>query len=362
MLLNPRLSADQRDYFSRLSAQMPEWPGHIWVASSGSRSAPRLLGLSKKAFRVAAESVNRFLGAGAGDAWLCALPTFHVGGLSVFARAHFARASLYSLEEWAAERFAALCAEKKVAFASLVPTQVFDLDAKKVRAPESFKALLVGGDVLGADLYASLVNLGWKPRLCYGMTESCAFFAASDPRDVDPHEMRVLEHVQLRLSTEGELEIFSDALFSGELQEVDSEIVLRSRPPAAFFQSHDRAELRGEKKDQRLRLLGRDADFIKIGAELVSLPHLRSELAKLSSRATWVVLPDARLGQVLHLATEKGEPVEALLKALAPRLRPFERPRSYSEHEAFPRTILGKIAQKELLGLIQRNNKNMSLG
>lgn len=362
LLLSPRLSDEQRDYFSRLGAQIPSWPGHIWLASSGSRSSPRLVGLSKNAFRVAAESVNRFLGANSQSSWLCALPTFHVGGLSIFARAYFSGAAVFLLEEWRAESFATLCRDKGVSFASLVPTQVFDLVEENIRAPGSFRALLVGGDTLAPHLLARLIDLGWRPRLCYGMTETCAFFAASETNPGESPEMRVLDHVELRVSEALDLELRSEALFSGDLREVDGQVVLRTQEPGAFFKTQDRAELRTEAGLLSLRLLGRDADFIKIGAELVSLPHLRAELAKLSSKATWVVLPDPRLGQVLHLATEKGESAAALLAALAPQLRPFERPRSHSEHDSFPRTVLGKVAETELLRLIQRNNKNMSLG
>jgi acyl-CoA synthetase (AMP-forming)/AMP-acid ligase II len=57
--------------------------------------------------------VNRHLAASATDTWLCVLPLFHVGGLSIGARAYLAGAKAF-IEPWDIKTFDKIIREKKV--------------------------------------------------------------------------------------------------------------------------------------------------------------------------------------------------------------------------------------------------------
>lgn len=362
LLLNPRLPLEQKAYLENLWASAPVLAGHLWLSSSGSETAPRLFALSKLAFLRAAQSVNAYLQASTQDVWLCPLPTFHVGGLSIFARAFLTGSRVELLPEWEPHAFLERCRAGGVTLTSLVPAQVYDLVEKNLPAPPEFRALLVGGDALRPELYRAIADLGWAPRLCYGMTETCAFFAATptplpDWTCGDPAWLEVLPHAQVRLSEDGEVEIQSTATYTLQVN-AEGGVVHATD----FILTRDRAELHREQAQTYLKLLGRSVDFVKVGAEWVSLAGLRAELAKISAQATLLALADARLGYIVHLAVEKGADALAIFRDFAGRVRPFEKPRSYSEHSDFPRSALGKIRQKDLLELIQRNNKNMPLG
>ena len=64
--------------------------GHVLLATSAGRNAPKWIAVSKQAILASASAVNAHLESGPGDHWLLALPDFHVGGMGVFARAQLA--------------------------------------------------------------------------------------------------------------------------------------------------------------------------------------------------------------------------------------------------------------------------------
>src|SRR4051812_19531191 len=88
LLLNPRLPDEER---ARLEQLVPALEAHIFIATSGSSGAVKLVALSKQALLASAASVNEYFDATSRDVWGCVLPAFHVGGLGIFARAQLAR-------------------------------------------------------------------------------------------------------------------------------------------------------------------------------------------------------------------------------------------------------------------------------
>ena len=61
--------------------------GKIILPTSGSTSGPKLTLLDKSSMLLSAKSVNEHLCINQNDTWLCCLPTHHVSGLSIYARA-----------------------------------------------------------------------------------------------------------------------------------------------------------------------------------------------------------------------------------------------------------------------------------
>src|SRR5207248_10782092 len=119
LLLNPRMPAEER---ARLEALVPPLPAHVFVATSGTTGAIKLVALSKQAIPASAAAVNERLAASANDVWCRVLPYFHVGGLGIHARAHLSGARVLEMP-WDAHAFAAA----EATLASLVPAQVHDL-------------------------------------------------------------------------------------------------------------------------------------------------------------------------------------------------------------------------------------------
>lgn len=344
LLLNPRLPDDDRLRLERLVD--PGLRGHVWLATSGTSGALRLVALSKEAMLASAAAVNRHLGAGPGDGWLCVLPSFHVGGLAIHARAFLAGSRVVSAA-WDAAGFAALCARERIAFASLVPAQVHDLVNAGMRAPGSLRAIVVGGGRLAGDLYAQGRGLGWPLLPSYGMTECCSQVATAT---LDAPELRLLSHLEARVETDGRLAFRGPSLLTAYGEYEGDEPRLRDPKAGGWFVTEDLGELSGDV----VRVHGRAGETIKVGGELVALGRLDAILESVAAGADAAVIAvtDERLGHVIHLAVAAGD-AEAIASAFNARVLPFERVRRIHRVAAIPRSPLGKLLRARLVAELE---------
>ena len=186
LLLNPRLDPARAAELARWKASAPDLADHFWIATSGSSGRPKLVALSREALLASAEAVNRHLESGPSDVWVNVLPLFHVGGLSILARAERSGARVAgnldtsALPPWDPREFLDLLEREKATLTSLVPTQVHDLAARELRPPASLRAVLVGGARLTRDLYQAARGLGWPLLPTYGSTELASQAATAE--------------------------------------------------------------------------------------------------------------------------------------------------------------------------------------
>ncbi len=327
VLLNPRLPGDEREKLERLS-RVARLKSHVILATSGTSGALKLVALSKEAVLASAAAVNERLEVTATDSWCCVLPTFHVGGLGIYARAHLAGSRVIPLP-WAPHAFAST----EATLASLVPTQVRDLIVSGLRPPPRLRAILVGGGVFDPDLDAKARAAGWPVLASYGLSECASTVSVCDV---------LLSHLQARSDEEGRLGFRGASLFTGYITDeegfVDPKI-------DGWFASDDVGEVDG----RILRVHGRRGDFIKIGGESVDLARLDRILDSVRGGVDAVLfaMPDDRLGHVIHLAStgESGEIIERFNE----RVLPFERIRAAHPVRSIPRSSLGKLLRAELI-------------
>jgi O-succinylbenzoic acid--CoA ligase len=330
LLLNPRLPAEER---ARLESLVIPLAAHVWLATSGTTGALKLTALSKRALLASAAAVNRHLGATANDVWGCVLPTFHVGGLGIHARAFLTGSHVLTLA-WDPLAFASA----PLTLSSLVPAQVSDLVRAGLHAPPSLRAIVVGGGALPDEMYEAARALGWPLLRSYGMTECCSQVATST---LDAPELVLLDHFVARAEEDGRLALRGDALLTGYAIEgrgfVDPKV-------DGWFVAEDRVELHG----RHVRVLGRVGEFVKIGGESVDLARLDLILYALAGPdAALVAMPDERLGHVIHLATTRD--AGDVVRAFNERVLPFERIRAVHRVAEIPRTPLGKLMRVRLL-------------
>ena len=343
LLLNPRLPDEERRALERLGQESPSLRGHVWIATSGTTGALRLVALSKSAILVSAEAVNRHLGAAAGDVWLCVLPTFHVGGLGIYARAALTHSPVIA-SDWNARQFIQTAAAEHVTLTSLVPAQVRDLVAQGDPAPPAMRAIVVGGGAMPLDLYAAARSLGWPVLPSYGMTETCSQVATASG---ESPELKILSHVDVRAEEDQSLAFRGRSLLTGYAYYDGRGRVAFADPKVdGWFVSQDRGEVEG----YTLRPLGRASEFAKIGGESVELARLDAILDAVRREAdvAIVAVPDDRLGQVIHLAAATAD-VAAVVNEFNSRVLPFERIRAVRRVRGIPRSALGKLLRAKLL-------------
>ena len=329
VLLNPRMPEGER---RRLESFVTPLPAHLWLATSGTTGSLKLTALSKRAMLASAAAVNRHLQSDANDVWLCLLPTFHVGGLGIYARAFLSGARVVT--EWRTGNPA--CPDfPSPTLASLVPAQVSDLVRARTPAPPSLRAVVIGGGALSSSLYEEARALGWPLLPSYGMTECCSQVATAT---LDSPDLRLLDHIEARVEDDGRLALRSEALFSGYA----SEEGFADPKLDGWFVTEDLASVEG----RTLRVEGRRGDFVKIGGESVDLSRLDRILSELGADAAVVAIPDERLGHVIALAIASGD--ESLVESFNARVFPFERARRVLRVAEIPRTPLGKIMRNRI--------------
>lgn len=321
VLLNPRMPEGERRW---LESFVIDLPGHVWLSTSGTTGSLKLTALSKRALLASAAAVNRHLQSNANDVWLCMLPTFHVGGLGIYARAFLSGARVVT-ESW-----------DGVTLASLVPAQVSDLVRDSIAPPQSLRAVIVGGGALSEDLYRSVRSIGWPLLPSYGMTECCSQVATARGESSD---LILLDHIEARIETDGRLALRSEALLTGYA----SKSGFTDPKVDGWFITEDIAALDG----RLLRVQGRSGDFVKIGGESVDLSRLDRILAELNADAAVFAVPDDRLGHVIALAVASGD-ADAIANSFNARVFPFERARQIVRVSEIPRTPLGKIMRTRL--------------
>lgn len=358
--VNPRLSGQDLEDFKRIQQEAPHLPGHIWIQSSGTervatRESLKWIALSKQAFLSAASAVNHAIRADSKDCWGLILPIFHVGGLSIYARAHLSKARVVPLIGDVRSKQSELdfFNQNQITHSSVVPTQLYDWVQMKADVPASLKCLFVGGGAVSDSLYRTACESGWPLRLTYGMTEVCSQIALSDVRD---SEMKVHSHMTLCLDENQCLGIQSPALMTGMAQIRDGKVYFDLPFMVnGFYQTQDVVDL----KDRVLVPRGRLTDFVKIKGEGVSLLDLRGRFEKYVSEEIpglsrkdyeVVAVPDDRSGYQLQLwvtpsAFKKVIDMDELLLRWNNSCFPIER-MTFQERD-IKRTTLGKIIQEK---------------
>jgi o-succinylbenzoate---CoA ligase len=334
--------------YARHTLQVRDW---CFFQTSGTEGTRKWVGLTKEALLLSARAVNAHFHITAQDHWLLALPTHHVGGFGILARAHVSGSAITRLEgKWNAAAFVQKCAEAGATLASLVPTQIFDLVAARLPAPACLRAVLVGGGALNAELEAAALVLGWQVHRTYAMTETGSTLAV---QPCPGAELAVLPIWQVRADAEGVLTVSGAALAQGHAVCEEGRWRWESMP-AEGLRTRDRVEITTAAEGVRmLRFIGREAGMVKILGELVSLGPIQDRIEALKLRmglhygdAAVCDVPDERAGSRLVLAVcgLSESAATQMQKGLNETLRPFEEIQEVLQLAAIPRTELGKVS------------------
>lgn len=395
LLVNPRLSkaevALQKKTCEKFLNTSPELKTKkfIFISTSGTslRNAGdyKIIVQTEDRFFEAANAVNNKFKMNSENTWLLALPTYHVAGLSILARAHLSGARVIHLDKWVVEDFVYLLSQAKKVWTSLVPAQIYDLVQAQHHCPDSVRGVFVGAGQLSLELHQQAVHLGWPLVLSYGMTETCAMLASSLDlkltdlqslrifEDSAERELQALDHVNLNVSNEGFLQIKSKSNLLAKI-EVLNKIEKVSYYPD-HFETEDQVELKKKHNTTIIKVLGRSQQFVKILGESVNVAQIRSQLAaafnksiasknKLQPEIDFevVALESEREGMVLCCCIlekyqEIIEDVKRSLQQNNQEVLPFQRITWLFCIEDFPKTELKKIKWNELKELAWKNMK-----
>lgn len=359
LLANPSYSSDELARFQLILQKGAEWKSHIWLSTSGSTNQ-KWVGLSKEAILSSAKAVNEHLEATKNDCWINTLPEFHVGGLSIWARAYLSNSAVFDFRadssgKWKADKFYHYVNDRKGTLSALVPAQIYDLIVLGWKAPPSLRAVIVGGGSLLPDLYEQAIALGWPILPSYGATECASQIATASLNSLTQKShppLILLSHIEGRVH-EGNLCFSGASLLSTYAFLQNDEVIFLDPKREGWFFSDDRGRL----INREIIVEGRSDSMVKILGENVDLAKLEQILQKIRIQlnckfeVTLVGLPDKRLGQSLHMVCETGDQlsVNNIQEEFNRIVLPFERIRKVCLVESIPRSLLGKIKRNELI-------------
>lgn len=327
LLINPAFWADTTAIaagnFPDALPNDPRITGHILFQSSGSSGAPKWIALSKQALLISARAVNHHLSVTTSSCWGLTLPTHHVGGFGVAARAFEANCQLKTLTtRWNPATFSTWIREHQITHTSLVPTQVHDLVTAKLTAPNHMIAIVVGGGRLDQSIGQAARHLGWPVLASYGMTETGSQIAtqplASLNTPYQPAPLPLLPIWQAQTSNNKILSLRGPALFSGVISHDHHQWIYTPRL-TEWFQSSDRVQL----DDSGLTPLGRADLLVKVLGELVDLDAIEQELIQIANgyltRGSFIIaaIPDPRAEHALVPVFDASADPQSIIDILA---------------------------------------------
>ncbi len=327
--------------------------GKVIFKTSGSTGAPKWVVHEKRAMLVSAQAVNAWLGVDMNSKWGLALPIDHVGGFAILARVFQADCGLAALDgKWDAEKFHRWISDEGVTHVSLVPTQVHDLVAASLHAPEKLQAVVVGGGRLPEMLGQAARDLGWPVLASYGMTEAGSQIATQSMNDLSKPfregDLEILPIWQVETDADDRLKISGDALFRGYLFQEEFGMRFESTLSNSFL-TNDRGSISGN----HLKSFGRLDTLVKVLGVLVDIKTVERRFLEVAAgrvspeKFAVIALPDPRKEHMLVAVFEGEIPAECVedYQRVATSLEKFEECRCIGE---FPRSSLGKIRRGEL--------------
>jgi O-succinylbenzoic acid--CoA ligase len=297
------------------------------VHTSGTTGEPRPVCLTRAQFEASARASAAHLGVAAGDRWLCCLPVFHVGGLSIFTRSAFYATTVHAEPGFDAARVKDLLEAGEVTLASLVPTMLVRLrEAGLERAPR-LRALLVGGGPIPPELLDWAGALGLPMMPTYGMTETCSQVATARPGET---RARPLPGVELRVAGDGEI------LVRGPMVAADG-----------WLRTGDRGRLTA---DGLLEVDGRMDDVIVTGGENVAAREVEAALLSHPgvTDAAVVGVDDREWGRAVTAFVVGDAREDELAEHARARLASFKVPKRIVRVDELPRTPSGKVSRAAL--------------
>jgi acyl-CoA synthetase (AMP-forming)/AMP-acid ligase II len=324
-------------------------PG-LWLFTSGTTGPPQPVRHTWQALASAVHATARYHG----ERWLLAYDPGSFAGLQVMLQALLTGGTLSDVSQATPEETARRMLIEQVTYASGTPTFWRMLlgavePAKWKRA--ALEQITLGGEVVNDATLIALQAAFPQARIShiYATSELGVCFSVSDGRAGFPAEY--LQNppggCQLRISTEGELEVLSHR--RAVALALENRIAPASASESDWLPTGDLVELRGE----RVYFVGRKSGVIHVGGGKVVPEEVEAILREVAGVAEVRVSgqPSSVLGAIVRADVVVAAHAEvnavraALLAACQAQLPRHKVPATIEFHTTLPRTPSGKLAR-----------------
>jgi O-succinylbenzoic acid--CoA ligase len=326
------LEGDEADV--ELRAELNPSAAHTVILTSGTTGEPKPVELTLANHAASAVASAWNLGVAPDDRWLCPLPLYHVGGLSILMRSALYGTTALLHAGFDVERVKQSLESGEATLVSLVPTMLRRLrEAGLKRAPGLRAALLGGGPVPGDLLeWARAVRL--PVMATYGMTETSSQIATAEAWEP---AARPLPGVELRITEEGEILVRGPMVAASAVAE------------DGWLHTGDLGEI---DESGLLHVAGRIKDVIVSGGENVAAAEVEAVLLAHPDVADAAVvgLPDDEWGEAVtaFVVLRPGGREPDLAAWCRERLAPFKVPKRLEFVSRLPRNAVGKLQRERL--------------
>jgi O-succinylbenzoic acid--CoA ligase len=293
----------------------------VVIHTSGTTGRPKPVELTYGNFHASAIANAANLGVEPDDRWLCCMPLFHVGGLSILTRSAINQTEAVVHDGFDVERVKTALADERITLVSLVPTQLSRLLDAGATAPH-LRAALIGGGPVPQDL---LERAPFPVVPTYGMTETCSQVWTGKP----------LPGVEIANGPDGEL------LIRGPM------VAPKATADDGWLHTGDRGHI---DEEGNLTVQGRIADTIVTGGENVAAAEVEDALLAHPAiqDAAVVGRPDREWGQAVHAFVVAVGDTSDLDTHLRERLAGYKRPKQIHQIDEIPRNAAGKVLRGRL--------------
>ena len=332
------------------------------IHSSGTSGRPKGVVLTYgNLYQSALASAYR-LGVLPDDRWLCVLPLYHVGGLSIILRAllYGTAVELMPTPQFDADAVNQALSQRPITMVSLAPTMLRRLlDARREAWNPKLRLALLGGEAPSAELLARGLEAGIPIATTYGLSEAASQVATATPQQVCQKPLSVgkpLLFTQVRIVDEqgrdAAPKVLGEVLVKGPtvMRGYDGDPTATRRAlRSGWLHTGDIGYL---DEDGDLYIHQRRADLIITGGENVYPREVENALRRHPAieEAVVVGLADAEWGQRVAAAIQvkhgKTLSPEEIMRFARQEIAAYKIPRQIHLVKAFPRTASGKIQRQ----------------
>ena len=339
------------------------------IHSSGTSGRPKGVVLTYNNLYQSAMSSAYRLGVLPDDRWLCPLPLYHVGGLSIILRSllYGTAVELMSNPKFDVDVLNQVLTQRPITLVSLVPTMLLRLlDARRQAWNPKLRLVLLGGEAPSAELLARCREAEVPIATTYGLSEAASQVATATPRQVRHKPSSVgkpLLFTQVCIIDKQGQDAPSKAL--GEVI-VKGPTVMRAydNDPAATNRALRKGWLHtGDigylDEDGDLTIVHRRSDLIVTGGENVYPREVENALRRHPAikEAVVVGVADAEWGQQVAAAIQvkhgKSLSPQEVMRFAREELAGYKIPRQIRFVDTFPRTASGKIQRQVVKKLFE---------
>lgn len=340
---------------------------HALMFTSGTSGKPKPAALTYGNHFYSAVASALRIGTLPDDRWLCCMPLYHMGGLSILLRCALYGTCVVLQDGFDVERVNAAFDHDRVTLVSLVPTMLYRLIDSRTFPPPHLRMALIGGAAATSDLVQAAQAAGFPIVTTYGLTETASQVATQTP-----------ERTLVKPGSVGKAIPFTEIHIEGEDGRLlpageTGEVVVQGPTVMRGYHAHDEATaqmLRGGAlhtgdlgyldEDGDLWLVQRRSDLIVTGGENVYPAEveaaLRTHPAVKDACVVGVAHPEWGQ-QVAAMVVAGGETSsEALTAYLREKLAGYKIPRIVRFVDALPLTGSGKIARKTVAEALSQAN------